>query len=121
MKRQVNYLWLWLRYGPHVALDWLDAHGAIDHGKAAADLVIAALTTTDCIVSITKGQFIPAGHIITLIAGAMGSRVFIAFLRSRTVTSTEAVLIADAPIQRDIDDPDQTTRDSGVGGIGAAQ
>lgn len=114
MTARTNYLWLWLRYGPHVALDWLDEHGAIDHGKAAADLVIAALTATDCVVSITVRQFVPVGHIITLIAGAMGSRVFIAFLRSRTVTSHEEL---ESPIQRDINDPDtMATRSGGTGG-----
>jgi len=89
---------------PADALDWTDEHGRIDHGKVMADLVILALLFAVIRVSVLANAFPPIAWGITLIAGAMGSRVFIAFLRSRTVTSTETLT---DPLTRNINDPDE--------------
>ena len=72
--------WLAMLFGkgPHVAFDWLDEKGLIDHGKAMGDTIIALLTLCDIYVAIRKSEFIPLWHILAFVAGAFGSRVLIA-------------------------------------------
>jgi len=76
--------WLWLVFwDPILAFDLRDEHGEPDHGKITGFVMAWAIL----IALLWTGGRIPSlGHTITLLAAAMGSRVFIAFLRSRTVT-----------------------------------
>lgn len=64
------------------AFDLRDAGGEVDHGKAAGFLAFWAF-----IVLIAVGKVVATlGVVITLCASMFGSRVFVAFLRSRSVT-----------------------------------
>jgi hypothetical protein len=101
MKWLVTLLW----HGPDKALDWYGPDGKIDHGKAFADIVVFVLLVVVAVVAARKLEFPPLGWGVVLIAGAMGTRVFIAFLKSRTVTSTEQ-LYQGPPLRRPVDDPD---------------
>lgn len=113
----MKWLW-WLATDAARAFDWYDDTGVtIDHGKVVADWVIACLLAAVVSTAVRTAVFPPVGIVIALIAGAMGSRVFIAFLRSRTVTEHDSVALTE-PIARDIDvDPNA----DGDGGSGAAQ
>lgn len=79
MKWLVTLLWL----GPGVALDWYDAAGKIDHGKAFGDIVIFSLLLATCYVAVRRHQFPPTMLAIGLVAGALGSRVLIAIFAHR--------------------------------------
>ena len=70
------------------ALDLVDRQGEHDHGKIIGLLFAGAILG---ILVWTDGRVPSLGHTIALLAAAFGSRVFIAFLRSRTVTSQETV------------------------------
>jgi hypothetical protein len=77
--------WLWMLFweGPNHALDWDDNKGNVDHAKAVADIIVFAFTTILAIVALRTSTFPPLGWGIALIAGAFGSRMFMAFLRSK--------------------------------------
>ena len=69
------------------AFDLVDNAGQVDHGKAAGFLafwVFVWLVVVD--------RLPPLGHTIVMFSAMFGSRVFIAFLKSRTVTATETVV-----------------------------
>lgn len=68
------------------ALDLLDREGQHDHGKIIGLLFASAILVT---LALTDGRVPSVGHTIALLAAAFGPRIFIAFLRSRTVTSQE--------------------------------
>lgn len=68
-------------------LDLVDDKGNPDHGKALTTIVILWV-----LILVTIGRTPVVGLVVTLLAAAFGARVFIAFLRSKTVTSTEQVV-----------------------------
>lgn len=78
----MKFLWL-LLWNPVEALDWSDGHGHNDHGKVVSGLVIFAILL---MLWFSKGLVPSLGHTITLVSGAFGARVWLAFLRSRSVT-----------------------------------
>jgi hypothetical protein len=73
-----------LAWDPATALDWRTKDGGLDHGKVLSDLVIGTFVAVLSVVALRTKTFPPVLWGITAIAGAMGSRVFIAFLRSKT-------------------------------------
>lgn len=93
-----------LLWNPPDALDWYGKDGKIVNSKVASDLVVFALVTAVMIVTIRTSQLPPVAWGIVLIAGAMGARVFMAFLRSKTVTSAETVTLEYGPKTHDHDD-----------------
>lgn len=100
--------WLWLVFwNPPAAFDWYEdgSDRVIDHGKVAADIVVGSFLFVVLRISAIKDVLPPIAWGIVLIAGAMGARVFMTFLRSRVVTASENVVIEE-PIQRKIDNPD---------------
>lgn len=76
-------------------LDLKDDEGKPDHGKSVGLLAFL------CFVALIAVGIIPPsiGIVIVLIAAIFGQRVFIAFLRSRTVTSNEQVVKWEGPIE----------------------
>jgi hypothetical protein len=78
--------WLFtLLWSPKVALDWHDQKGTgYDHAKVLVDCLLFAFTGILGYVAIQTKTFPPMGWGIVMIAGAFGSRMFMAFLRSKT-------------------------------------
>jgi hypothetical protein len=81
MKWLVQLLW-----DPVTALDLTDSKGSVDHGKA-----IGLLAFSVFVALIVWGRLPPLGHTIALLSAVFGSRVFIGFLKSRTVSVTESI------------------------------
>lgn len=74
---------LLLLWDPVAALDLDDAEGRVDHGKMIGWVMAWAILAT---LLATGGKIPSLGHTITLLAAAQGTRTFIAFLKSKTVT-----------------------------------
>lgn len=79
---------LLLLWDPVKAMDLQDVWGRPDHGKIAGWVMAWAILI--CLLY-TGGEIPSLGHTIALLAAAQGARVFIAFLKSRTVTAQETV------------------------------
>lgn len=75
--------WLWLlARDPLAAFDLEDANGGPDHGKLAGFMAFWVF-----VILIWLDRVPPLGHTIVMFSAAFGSRAFMAFLRSRTVTA----------------------------------
>lgn len=78
MRWILAFLW-----NPADALDWHDDKGKIDHAKAAGDLIVFAFATMIITVALQTRTFPPVLWGIVLVSGAMGTRVFMAFINAR--------------------------------------
>lgn len=68
--------------------DLLDKHGHTDHGKMMGFVFFWTIVTFKAFgVSFSLGELMILGSMI------YGARMFMAFLRSRTVTSAESILL----------------------------
>lgn len=76
-------LWLKLLW----AFDLIDNAGQPDHGKLAGFVAFWTF-----IALIVVGKLPSVGHTIVLFSAAFGPRMFIAFLKNRTVTATESTV-----------------------------
>lgn len=84
--------WLWmLLKNPADALDWWDTADKLDHGKVMADIVILSMLAVTLVVALHTGLFPPAYMVVALIAGGMGPRIFLALIRSKSITTQETV------------------------------
>lgn len=73
-----------------VALDMVDSKGEPDHGKIMGFVFFCVVVTLKVLgISFTLGE------LIVLASCIFGARVFIALLKSRTVTSTESIILSE--------------------------
>jgi hypothetical protein len=77
---------LLLLWNPVKALDLCDNKGSPDHGKIIGWIMAWAVLIS---LLITSGKVPSLGHTIALLAAAQGTRVFVAFLKYKTVTAHE--------------------------------
>jgi len=73
-------------YWVYFALDWIDSREQPDHGKVQVDLVIWTALAFHYV-----GKPLSLGAMMILISASFGSRIWLAFLKSRVVTSVETV------------------------------
>ena len=76
--------WLFLLLlDPPKALDWHGPDGKLANAKVVSDLVVFALAIATVYVTVKTKHFPPTMLATALIAGAMGTRVFLSFLKSK--------------------------------------
>ena len=77
-----------LIYSPPEALDLVDDKGYPDHGK-----MLGVIFFVTVVVLKVTGISFSLGELIVLGSAIFGGRAWMAFLKSRTVTSMESVLV----------------------------
>ena len=93
----MKWFW-WALWHPLAAFDLIDPRGKPDHGK-----VMGWIGFWTFIVLILIDKLPSLGHTIALLAAVYGSRVFVAFLRSRAVTAHEERTVSQVTVRRDTD------------------
>lgn len=68
---------------PAKALDWHGPDGRLANAKVVSDLVVFGLALATIYVTFKTRHFPPTLLVTTLIAGAMGTRVFLSFLKTK--------------------------------------
>jgi hypothetical protein len=79
-----------LLWHPLRALDCVDDHGKVDHGKAIGVVFVLAV-----LIEKAWGVVFSVGELIVLASAIFGARMFMAFLKSKAATSTESRTIID--------------------------
>ena len=84
--------WLWMLVkDPAEALDWYDPSGKLANAKVVSDLVVFGLSLSVIFVVLRTHKFPPTLLATALIAGAMGTRVFLSFIKGKNDASDKDV------------------------------
>ena len=81
--------WVWF------LMDWLDDQDRSDHGKVQVDFVLWV-----ALVLHYNGVGLSIGQLIVFLSAAFGARMWLAMLKSRTITSRENISIVNKVIEQ---------------------